>query len=94
MANSLKRYRVEILRAPQKLLARLPQNTRRQIQNALDSLGEEPRPKGTIKLKRYDDLYRVRVGDWRIIYAIEDEQLVVLVIEIGSRGGVYQGLSR
>ena len=94
MANSLKRYRVEILRDPQKLLARLPQNTRRQIQNALDSLGEEPRPKGTIKLKRYDDLYRVRVGDWRIIYAIEDEQLVVLVIEIGSRGGVYQGLSR
>lgn len=94
MADPPKRYRVEILRDPQKVLARLPQNTRIRIENALDALGENPRPHGYIRMKEYDDLYRIRVGDSRIVYAIEDEQLIVLVIEIGARGGVYQRLSR
>lgn len=91
---SSKRYRVQVLRDPQKVLDRLPRNTRRRMDDVLDALSENPRMHGYIRLKGYDDLYRVRVGDWRIIYAIEEDQLVVLVIEIGARGNVYQALSR
>jgi mRNA interferase RelE/StbE len=94
MSDSPRRYRVELLRDPEKVLVRLTRNTRVRIENALDTLGENPRPHGYSKLKGHDDLYRVRVGEWRIVYAIEDDRLVVLVIEIGPRGSVYQGMSR
>lgn len=92
MTEHPKRYRVEILRDPQKVLARLPRNIRLRIEGSLDGLGENPRPHGYVKMKGYDDLYRVRVGDWRVVYAIEDDRLVVLVIEIGPRGNVYRRL--
>jgi mRNA interferase RelE/StbE len=92
MSSDAKHYHVQVLRDPQKILDRLLRNVRRRIEDALDALGRNPRMHGYIRLKGYDDLYRIRVGDWRIIYAIEDAQLVVLVIEIGPRGGIYQGL--
>jgi mRNA-degrading endonuclease RelE of RelBE toxin-antitoxin system len=46
----------------------------------LDALQEEPRPVGVEKLAGAENLYRVRVGDWRIVYAIRDRELVVIVI--------------
>lgn len=94
MESRPQRYRIEILRDPQKVLARLPKNTRLRIESAMDTLGENPRPHGYVKMKGYDDLYRVRVGEWRIVYSIEDKQLIILIIEIGPRGDVYQRLSR
>lgn len=93
MANSAKQYRVELLRDPQRVLAKLPRNTRLRIEDAIDGLAEDPRPHGYSKMKGYDDLYRIRVGEWRIIYAIEEDRLIVLVIEIGPRGSVYRQLS-
>ena len=56
------------------------------------SLAEEPRPAGCKKLRGYENLYRLRVGDWRLIYAIEDDQLVVLIIEVAPRGEAYRNL--
>lgn len=54
------------------------------------SLGNNPRPDGYIKLKGSDDIFRVRVGSYRIIYTIQDEMLIVLVLEIGDRKDVYK----
>ena len=56
------------------------------------ALAKNPRPAGCKKLSGFDNLYRVRVGDWRISYAIEDERLVILVLEIALRGDAYRNL--
>jgi mRNA interferase RelE/StbE len=51
-----------------------------------------PRPNGNKKLKGYKNLWRIRVGEWRIIYAIEDERLIVLVVELAPWGQAYKDL--
>jgi len=56
------------------------------------ALSQNPRPPNSRKLVGYDDLYRLRVGDWRIIYAIQNEELIILVIKIAPRGEVYQDI--
>jgi mRNA interferase RelE/StbE len=57
---------------------------------AVEALAEDPRPSGCRKLTGADRHYRVRVGDIRIIYSIEDDQLFVQVIRVGHRGNVYK----
>ena len=84
-------YTVQVARPAEKLLRRLPQDLLRRLQKAIDALGENPRPAGAVKLTGYD-LYRVRVGDWRIVYAIHDDVLIVVVIEVAPRGGAYRNL--
>lgn len=54
------------------------------------SLGNNPRPLGYIKLKGSDNLFRIRVGPYRIIYTIQDDKLIILVLEIGDRKVIYQ----
>jgi mRNA interferase RelE/StbE len=77
--------------APAKFLAKLrDQNLRARFDKILDSLEHKPRPTGCVKLKGTKDSYRVRVGDYRIIYEIYDRQLVVLVIEAGHRREIYK----
>lgn len=58
----------------------------------IDSLAENPRPQGVKKLSGEDDMYRIRVGDYRIIYQIREKSLVVLIVRIGHRSDVYRGL--
>jgi mRNA interferase RelE/StbE len=71
-------------------MRRLPANLVQRIDKAIRTLALNPRPRGCRKLVGYENLYRIRVGDWRISYAVEDDQLVVLVIEVASRGDAYQ----
>ena len=56
----------------------------------MDALAANPRPKGVKKLSGPDDLYRIRVGDYRIVYQIHDDRLIVLVVRIGHRKDVYR----
>lgn len=60
------------------------------IIEAVLALGKDPRPNGYIKLKGYDDLYRIRVGPYRVIYTIQDDMLIVLILEIGDRKDIYR----
>lgn len=60
------------------------------IAKRIDGLTENPRPYGVRKLGGEEDLYRIRVGDFRVIYTIENRRLVVLVIRIGNRRDVYR----
>jgi len=85
------RWRVEADRSVVKILRRLPQDLRRRLWAKIWSLRDDPRPHGCAALKGYN-LYRVRVGDWRIIYQVRDSELRVLVVEVGPRGGVYESL--
>jgi mRNA interferase RelE/StbE len=84
------RWQVIIHRKAEKILKRLDGGTLERIRRAISSLVNEPRPAGVKKLTGYKRLYRLCVGDWRIIYAIEDDRLIVLVLEISTRGTVYR----
>lgn len=85
-------YRVELKRSAQDALAKIPQPHRRRIANRIDRLAENPRPRGLDKLAGVEPLYRIRVGDYRIVYQIQDDVLLVLVVRIGGRGDVYRNL--
>lgn len=85
-------YRVGIKKPALKVIGKLPRPLANRIRQAIDGLATDPRPPGYKKLAIKDGLYRVRVGDWRIIYTIEDDQLIILVLRVGPRGGVYRNL--
>ena len=86
------RYRIEVQQSAEKVLRRLPRDLKERVTGAIFSLETNPRPPGAIPLKGQYNTWRIRVGDWRIIYTIEDERLVVLVVKIGPRGDVYRNL--
>lgn len=92
MSEPARRYTVIVERQVEKILRRLPKEILARVDRSLLSLADEPRPAGCKKLRGYKNLYRLRLGDWRLIYAIEDDKLVVLVIEIAPRGEAYQRL--
>lgn len=67
---------------------------KRRIEAALLRLREDPRPADAVRLTGFEGVWRVRVGDWRIAYAIRDEVLVVLVVAVGTRGEIYETVRR
>ena len=86
----MSRYRVEVARRVIKSIAGLPRNQQRRIQAAIDLLAEEPRPPNCVALTGEESVYRVRVGDYRILYEVIDERLVIHVIRVGHRRDVYK----
>ena len=70
-------------------LKELPKQDVQRILERIDALRDEPRPQGSVKLSG-KEYYRVRQGNYRIIYAIQDSQLVVIVIKVGHRREVYR----
>jgi len=84
------RWQVIIHRKAEKTLKKMHGEMLERLRVVIRSLAEDPRPIGYQKMSGYDNLYRIRVGDWRIIYAIEDDRLIVLVIEIAPRSGIYR----
>ncbi len=87
----MSRYRVDIARRAVKVIARLPRPDQQRIRAAVDLLGDEPRPPGCTKLAGEDSVYRVRIGDYRILYEVFDARLVIHVVRIGHRREVYRG---
>ena len=62
------------------------------LQAALADLTVDPRPPGCEKLSGFKHHWRIRVGDWRVVYRIEEGRLVVMIVTVAPRGGVYRGL--
>lgn len=84
-------YAVEVGRKARKFLVSLPDTKlRARLKDAIDGLAHEPRPTGCLKMQGEEGLYRVRVGDYRIIYQIQDAALLVLVVRIGNRREIYR----
>lgn len=77
-------YRVDIAPAALRQLRKLPPAARRRIQAAVELLSQEPRPKGAKKLVGGDAEWRVRTGDYRIVYEVHDQVLVVLVVAVAT----------
>jgi len=84
-------YRLEFTPVAQKTLVTLPPHDRTRIDKQLLSLQENPRPLGSKKLAG-KNLYRIRVGNYRVIYRIQDDVLVILVVKIGHRKDIYRNL--
>lgn len=83
-------YTIELAAAANRALKKLDGDTAQRIADAINELAIDPRPVGVKKLAGEDSLYRVRVGNYRIIYQIRDKELVVLVVTIGHRREIYR----
>ena len=66
----------------------------RRLDAAILSLAQEPRPPGCRKLpsRKFNNLYRLRVGDWRILYAIEEDRIVVIILDVRRRDQAYRDI--
>jgi len=85
-------YRIEFKPSAAKEFSQLPKNVQKRITIKVNTLADNPRPRGVEKLEGRENRYRIRVGDYRVIYEIHDEVLLVLVVRIGHRREVYRGL--
>lgn len=83
-------YTIEVAPAAERALKALPKPIQTQIVRRIDKLAIEPRLQGVEKLTGEDHLYRIRSGDYRILYEIHDRKLLVLVVKIGDRKEVYR----
>ena len=85
-------YQVVVEDGAARAIRKLGKDAQRQVVAKLERLAENPRPPGSKKLEGAEDLHRLRVGDYRIVYKIEDQVLLVLVVRVAHRSDVYRRL--
>ncbi|MBD2597605.1 type II toxin-antitoxin system RelE/ParE family toxin [Nostoc spongiaeforme FACHB-130] len=83
-------YEVKFTKSARKGFKKLSPEVQERIQIKIDELAIEPRPNGVKKLKGEENLYRIRVSDYRVIYEIFDDVLLVSVVEVGHRSNIYK----
>jgi len=83
------KYRIELAPAARRQFKKLPKDIKKKIAKAIDKLETDPYPDGVKKLTNEDDLYRVRVGDYRIVYHISNKELLILIVRVRHRKDVY-----
>ena len=79
-------YKIIVMKKAKKFVDKLPKNERLRIAKAIEKL---PNGEDIKRLKGYSNLFRLRVGDYRIIYTIDNGELIVYVIDAGNRGEIY-----
>lgn len=84
-------HKVEIRRQAQRALDKLPKSDFQAIIEAIKDLAQTPRPKGVEKVKN-TGLWRIRQGDYRVIYAVDDNEHLIIVVRVGHRREVYRSL--
>lgn len=80
-------YQIIIKKKAKKFIDKLPLNERKRIVSAIEKL---PNGEDIKKLKGYDELLRLRVGNYRIIYSVDNGRLIVLIIDVDNRGDIYK----
>jgi len=83
-------YKVEFTEEAAEQVEALPKKIAGQVIRKIEALAIEPRPTQARRLTEHEHLYRVRSGDYRILYQIEDAKLLVLVVKVGNRRDVYR----
>ena len=84
------RHSIEISRTAEKQLKKLRRDDQRHVVKAILNLRDEPRPQGSRKLTGYDDVFRIRVGRYRVLYSISGKKLIIIILKIGHRKDVYR----
>ena len=83
-------YSVQFVRSARKELERLPDAILPRVFARIEALAAEPRPPGCKKLRGARDLWRVRIGDYRVVYQVDDRQRLVEIRAVGDRKDVYE----
>lgn len=83
-------YSVELTRTAEKQLRRFTKRDRHRLVEAIHGLADRPRPHGARRLQGYDDVYRIRVGRYRVVYEVFDDRVVVIVLKVGHRKDIYK----
>jgi mRNA interferase RelE/StbE len=81
---------IEITRTAEKQLKGLPREEQRRVARAIVALADQPRPRGSRKLSGYDDVFRIRVGRYRVLYSISDRKLIIIILKLGHRRKIYR----
>ena len=84
------KYTVIIKRSAQKQILKLPKNYFEKVKKTILSLEDAPRPHGCLKLTGSENIYRIRVGPYRIVYSIEDRMLTIFIFDVDDRKDVYK----
>ncbi|HKL17521.1 MAG TPA: type II toxin-antitoxin system RelE/ParE family toxin [Desulfobacter sp.] len=85
-------YHVEVKRSAAKALKKIPKADQKRIADKIDSLAEDLPNPDTTKMKGNNPFHRIRVGEYRIIYEIQEDVLLILVVKIGHRKDIYRNL--
>ena len=83
-------YRIHFAGRAERAFRKLSPDVQRRLDPAILALADNPRPPGCLKLSGADSLWRIRVGDYRIVYSIHDDRLLVLVVRVAHRKDVYR----
>lgn len=83
-------YSIELTRTAEKQLRRVAKRDRARLIEAIEALGQKPRPRDARKLRGYDEVYRIRVGQYRVVYEVYDDRVVVIVLKVGHRKDIYR----
>jgi mRNA interferase RelE/StbE len=83
-------YRIEVRPAALRQLGNLPRDAQLEVRTRIDALALDPRPRGCKKLSGSRDLYRVRVGEYRVVYQVQDRVLLIVLVKVGHRKDVYR----
>jgi len=83
-------YTIEFAPSAEREFRKLAREVQLRVRPRIDSLAYEPRPAGAKKLRGQEDLWRIRAGDYRIVYEVRDRILVVLVVRVAHRREVYR----
>ena len=84
------RYSIEISRTAEKQLKKLNRDDQRRVVKAIVALADDPHPRGSRSLTGYDDVFRIRVGPYRVLYSVSGKKLVIIILKIGHRKDVYR----
>jgi len=83
-------YSITFSTAAARSFRKLPRDIQTRIAPAIDALMQEPRPAGCEKISGIADTYRIRVGNYRILYEIHDRMLIIRVVDVGHRREIYR----
>lgn len=83
-------YKIEISRSAEKQIEAMPHRDRLRVIETIQALASEPHPAGSKKLSGYRDVFRVRTGNYRILYSVERARILVVVLKVGHRKDVYR----
>ena len=83
-------YSIGYTTSAQRELRKLDSSVRRRVRAAIDALAEDPRPNGCKKISGFETLWRIRIGDYRVVYDVIDEQVIVTVVRVAHRREAYR----
>ena len=85
-------FRIEVSATAERQIRKLPRDDQIRVLRAIRPLANEPMPPGSRKVRGYDDVLRIRVGTYRILYRLEGRRLLIIILKVGHRRDVYLSL--